>query len=278
MSKLPASAPDFHSHHPRLLATDLDGTLIPLPGHEDQRADLQTLAQGLQRREVRLAFVTGRHLESVQDAKQQHALPAPNWIICDVGTSIYGARDDHDYQPLPAYQSHLAQVTQTLPRELLQERLAAMTALTLQEPHKQGPFKLSFYVNAAQLQQVVLRVQELLHRLEAPYGIVDSVDPFNGDGLLDLLPKGVSKAYALNWLAQQEALPTESIVFAGDSGNDLAALTAGYRAIVVGNADRQLARQVQAAHDQQGWTGRLYLARQSATSGVLEGCRWFGVI
>ena len=70
----------------------------------------------------------------------------------------------------------------------------------------------------------------------------------------------------------------ESIVFAGDSGNDLAALTAGYRAILVGNADRSLAHQALQAHQQSNWSDRLYLAREKATSGVLEGCRWFGLV
>ena len=110
-----------------------------------------------------------------------------------------------------------------------------------------------------------------------PYSVVQSVDPFTGSGLIDLLPKGVSKAYALAWWSQHVGLNSTAIVCAGDTGNDLAALTAGYRAIVVGNAERSLAKQVQEVHQRAGWSDRLYLARKPATSGVLEGCRWFGL-
>ena len=77
---------------------------------------------------------------------------------------------------------------------------------------------------------------------------------------------------------QHAGVKPESLVFAGDSGNDLAALIAGYRTIVVANADRRLAQQVQDAHRAAGWKDRLHLARGRATSGVLEGCRRFELV
>ena len=53
---------------------------------------------------------------------------------------------------------------------------------------------------------------------------------------------------------------------------------AGYRTIVVANADRSLAEQVAAKHREAGWQNRLCLAQGRATSGVLEGCRSFGLL
>ena len=70
----------------------------------------------------------------------------------------------------------------------------------------------------------------------------------------------------------------EGIVFAGDSGNDYAALTAGFRAILVGNAHQELAERVAEHHRRGGHSDRLYLAREHATAGVLEGCRRFGLV
>ena len=58
----------------------------------------------------------------------------------------------------------------------------------------------------------------------------------------------------------------------------VAALVAGYRSIIVANAGSALARHVYDAHRQAGWKNRLYLAQSSATSGLLEGCRWFELI
>jgi hydroxymethylpyrimidine pyrophosphatase-like HAD family hydrolase len=93
--------------------------------------------------------------------------------------------------------------------------------------------------------------------------------------LIDLLPDGVSKAYSLAWWVESRGEPCESIIYAGDSGNDYAALTAGYQSILVGNADRTLAKKVSDFHQSHGWNDRLFLATQAATSGVLEGFRHF---
>ncbi|MCA9201251.1 MAG: hypothetical protein KDA87_27105, partial [Planctomycetales bacterium] len=60
--------------------------------------------------------------------------------------------------------------------------------------------------------------------------------------------------------------------------NDWAALTAGFRAILVANADRDLAQRVFQFHQEHGWQNRLFLATQPATSGVLEGCCWFELL
>ena len=120
-------------------------------------------------------------------------------------------------------------------------------------------------------------MQRFLDESNAPYSLIQSVDPFTGDGLIDCLPKGVSKAYALAWWSQYMDLDTGEIIFAGDSGNDLAAMIAGYRVIVVGNADRSLAH-AGATSARTCWVEQpTVFARKKATSGVLEGCRWFGL-
>jgi alpha-amylase len=260
-----------------VLATDLDGTLIPLDGNQQNQRDLQILAEQLQRAGIPLAFVSGRHLASVQQAIAEHRLPPPAWIVCDVGTTIYQHIDGRVTE-VAAYREHLAALTTALGLDALRDSLADLDGLRLQEAEKQGRFKLSYYTQREQVQTLAAQIAERLRRREAPYSIVHSVDPFNGDGLIDLLPIGVSKAYALHWWSRQHDLPADAVVFAGDSGNDLAALVAGYRAIVVGNAGRQIADQVYRAHRAAGWTDRLYLAERPATSGVLEGCRWFELI
>ena len=159
----------------------------------------------------------------------------------------------------------------------LQTLLKDVHGLRRQEDEKQGRFKLSFYADAAMLNDRVIEIQTILERKNAPYSIVHSVDPFNGEGLIDLLPTGVSKAHAFKKWCEHVGLFREEVAFAGDSGNDLAALTSGCRAIVVGNADRALAKQVYESHCQNKWNDRLFLAKGTATTGVLEGCRWYGL-
>ena len=91
------------------------------------------------------------------------------------------------------------------------------------------------------------------------------------------MPFGVTKAFALSWWCEQNRCDRSEVIFAGDSGNDTAALVGGYRAIVVGNASRKLAAEVTRAHAEAGWTDRLCLATGTSTAGVVEGMRWFGV-
>ncbi len=262
---------------PRILATDLDGTLIPLPQHGQHVADLRRLAELLAAHRVPLVFVTGRHLASVESAIAEHQLPSPQWILSDVGTTMWIAGEG-EFTQFEAYRAHLAELIADFPLAELQGRLRDWPDLQLQEPKNQGAFKLSFYSNAELCAGLADRLRTALRDWQAPYSVIDSLDPFTDRGLIDLLPREVSKAYALDWWCQHAvSMAPEAVLFAGDSGNDLAALVAGYRSIVVANAHESLALQVQRAHQQAGWQDRLYLAEVAATSGVLAGCHWFGL-
>ncbi|MCA9046439.1 MAG: HAD-IIB family hydrolase, partial [Planctomycetaceae bacterium] len=222
-------------------------------------------------------FVTGRHLASVEDVRVQEELPCPHWIICDVGTSIYHLNDSGVPELVSQYAEHLAALCSSMSREHLVDILAEVAGLRMQESEKQGPFKLSYYIEQSLLQNAEQHILSLLQRHEAPYSLICSVDPFNGDGLVDLLPQGVSKDFALAWWTEHVNANRESILFAGDSGNDFAPLTAGYRGILVANSPPDLADRILSVHQDRNWSGRLFRATQQATSGVLEGCRHFGL-
>ena len=253
----------------------MDGTFIPLEGNEQNQTDLRELQSELEHNHIALMYVTGRHLELVLDAVQTLGLPSPPWMICDVGASIYQKDDDGKYVLLDAYQEHLGELVGSYSRDRIEQTLGKVSELQLQEAAKQSCYKISYYCNADALNELTVQIDELLKKTNAPYRTIASVDPFTGRGLIDLLPIGSSKAYALQWWANRIGIEHKSIAFAGDSGNDLAALTAGYRSIVVGNADDSLVQAVQRAHDTAGWTGRLVIAKAHATSGVLEGIRCF---
>lgn len=284
-----------------VLATDLDGTLIPLPpgstperpepsvetatGDADGNAASQSESLEILRRLARqgkldIVFVTGRHHDSVVEVMRSARLPTPRWIICDVGTTLLdcSGSTDQPYRPVADYVNHLDALIGGFTTERLRDRLGGGEGLVLQEPEKQGRHKLSFYCDADKLESRTQWVRSQLDRIAAPYRIVSSVDPFNGDGLIDLLPTGTDKSSALTWWAERQRYPAHQLVFAGDSGNDFAALTAGFRAILVGNADRDLARKVVDHHQATGTPERIYLARGYATAGVLEGCRRYGLV
>ncbi|EMI16167.1 HAD-superfamily hydrolase, subfamily IIB [Rhodopirellula maiorica SM1] len=262
----------------KVLATDLDGTFIPLDDHDDNRRDLSEVQRFLSEHAMELLFVTGRHFASVQDAIAEHRLPSPEWIICDVGTTIMRRVDDaassnESMQRVQAYHDDLAAIVGPIATTDLMKEFSGIAGSRLQESEKQGAFKLSYYADASHLESILEQFQQKLERIAAPYSIIASVDPFNGDGLIDLLPRGVSKAYALRWWAEHMTVQPEAIVFAGDSGNDLAALTAGYRAIVVHNASDELKQNVTEAHRIAKTDDHVFLASKKATSGVMEGLK-----
>jgi len=125
---------------------------------------------------------------------------------------------------------------------------------------------------------LVETVNGILERERLPFECMGSLDPFLNCGLLDVLPKGVSKAYALLWLSTHADFKPDEVVFSGDSGNDYAALVSGFRAIVVANASEGLADRVEESLTKRNLVDRLYRANGKATSGVLEGCRFYGLI
>lgn len=263
--------------HPRLLATDLDGTLIPLDGHVENVRDLLCIERARRDRPFDFLFVTGRHLALTLEAVRSHGLPEPDVLVADVGTSIYEWHSGQ-WTSSSAYAEELSRIASEDSFAALRDQLSSVSGLRLQEQEKQGRFKLSYYVDAAKLHELAEEVRRQLPDGNNQFTIVDSVDPFTGDGLIDVLPAGVTKAFAVDWWRLHHDLSKEDFVFAGDSGNDLAALTAGYRAIVVGNASQPLKNKVAEFHNQSGWTDRLHIASNCATSGVLEGCRHFGLI
>ena len=271
---------------PGLLATDLDGTLLPLQSskyRDDHRDCLRLLCRLASAKELAIVFVTGRHLASILEAMNEQQLPTPECIICDVGSSIY-VRENDSYQLVEEYSDHLAMAAggiDTVALERLLQDLCQQNdrfELRKQEDAKQGRFKLSYYCSGKYLNDATEVLQSILTAQDLSFGIVSSLDPFVGGGLIDLMPLGTNKANAVRWWCNRQAIETGRIVFSGDSGNDLAALTADFRAIVVGNASKSLIEDVRRHHEEAGTMNRVFFASKEATAGVVQGCRHFGLI
>lgn len=265
---------------PSVLATDLDGTLIPLPGSPSNLDDLQCLKRALRDAKTKLVFATGRHFESAMEAIEQYELPTPEWIVCGVGSAIYkrvGKRMGADFEAFAAYEAHLEDSSGSVDRQAVEDTLFTVEGLELQPPDYQQRFKISYQTTADTVNQVVDEANDRLEQAELPYHCVGSLDPFMNCGLLDVMPRGVSKAYALLWLSTHANFRPDEVIYSGDSGNDLAALLSGFLAIIVANGSTGLEERVRASLNERGLGDRLYVAKGTATSGVLEGCRHFGL-
>jgi HAD superfamily hydrolase (TIGR01484 family) len=261
---------------PSVLATDLDGTLIPLEGDPRNVEDLGTLGARFEHSDQTLVFATGRSFDSAMDAIRGIPLPDPDWIVCDVGSRIMH-REGAGWQAMAAYDAHLSEITAGLSRADVEAALDGIDGLTLQVPEHQTQVKISYQCQGPHLEPILAEVASRIGGM--PFTGMGSIDPFQNLGLIDVMPGPVSKAYALIWLATHADYRPDEVVYAGDSGNDLAALAAGFRAIVVANAGPGLADQVAALQKERAIPAdRLYRAKTTASSGVLEGCRYFGLL
>ena len=260
-----------------VLASDLDGTLIPLPGMEQHEKDLIELEKLREAHGFTLIFATGRSFVSVLDAIEQYALPIPDWIICNVGTSIY-EKSNSSFSGLSAYDEKLGEICSAVDRSQIEAALGHLDKLRLQSDENQSDFKLSYWCEEGELHGLIDQVNKIQRQKSLPYTCLGSVDPFNRRGLIDILPRGVNKAYALDWLSDLLEINPGSIVYAGDSGNDLAALVGGYASILVGNASEHVRSKVSEMLQKQESPSSCYFARNDATSGVLEGIRHYRLV
>lgn len=262
-----------------LICTDLDRTLIPNGSQPESPHARPLFASLTQREEVALAYVSGRHRGLVLDAISEFDLPVPDFVIGDVGTSLYRVESGGDWSPQPAWAAHIGKDWAGASVDDLKAVLAGVPHLRLQEASKQGRFKLSFY--APEDADSGGLIQELQGRL-ADQGIraslIWSIDEAVGVGLLDVLPERATKYHAVEFLVEQEGFEIERTVFSGDSGNDLEPLTSPLPAVLVANAHPAVREEAVRVSNERGLAARLYCARGgflgmngNYAAGILEG-------
>jgi hypothetical protein len=268
--------PDF------LLCTDLDRTLLP-NGEPPESPEARRLFHRVaDRDDVHLAYVTGRDRRLVEEAIEQYALPTPDWLIADVGTSLFRVQQGR-WQRSADWDAVLDQCWCGRSSEDLAPSLADLNGLTLQEPAKQGRHKLSFY-HALEAPSLTLRqqIQPRLRDAGIAANLIFSVDEAAGVGLLDILPAMADKLRAVRFLIGRHDYSREHTLFAGDSGNDLEILASDIPSVIVANARADVIRQARQRSSEAGTTSQLYVAiggfqgmNGNYSAGILEGLAHF---
>jgi len=261
-----------------LLCCDLDRTVLPngtQPESPQARPLLHTLAA---RPELTLAYVSGRHLALLLKAIRDYDLPVPDYAIGDVGTTIYEIHGN-EWRPWQAWENEIAPDWAGKTHDELAQLFVDLDALTLQEMEKQNTFKLSYYAPPEIDDASLLKeMQRRLLACDVRASLVWSIDEEKHCGLLDVLPERATKYHAIRFLMTQKGFAEGDTVFAGDSGNDLPALTSGLQAVLVHNARVDVREAALSALNDKGLAECLYLAQGgflglngNYTSGVLEG-------
>lgn len=261
-----------------LICTDLDRTLLPNGSQPESPRAREFFSRLVSRPEVTVAYVSGRHRELVEQAIREYRLPNPDWVIADVGTTIYQAGGG-EWLHWTAWEEDIATDWRGSMAWDLRLLFSDLPALRLQEETKQNRYKLSYYLSTQSDVDALQR--EMTRRAEAKNlatSLIYSVDAATETGLLDVLPARATKLHAVEFLMQHQGFEVGNTVFAGDSGNDLAVIASRIPSVLVANADSQVVEQAQALVRRNGTRTAFYLARGGFLgmngnygAGILEG-------
>lgn len=256
-----------------LLCTDLDRTLIPNGTQPASPEGMQRFKQLVNLKNISLAYVSGRSAALVEQAIFEFDLPQPDFVIADVGSTIYQI-ESGNWRQLDEWAAQISPDWLGLSHDKLNRVLSVFPVLQLQEKEKQNRHKLSFYVPLNRRSPVLIReiaVQLKFSGIRA--NLIWSIDEAAKIGLLDILPASANKLHAIHFLMQSHGCCHENTVFAGDSGNDMDVFLSDIPSVLVANADEHVKGCVIRANPE-----TLYVARGNYlgmngnySAGILEG-------
>ncbi|MDH3221457.1 MAG: HAD-IIB family hydrolase [Gammaproteobacteria bacterium] len=266
-----------------LICTDLDRTLIPNGSEPESSGARGHFARLAGRTQVTLAYVSGRHRDLIEDAITRYDLPVPDFVLGDVGTTIYHVGPRHDWELQPDWEQEIARDWNGLSGADLEPVLRDLPDLRLQERSRQNIHKLSYYVPIqADRDRLAGQIKYRLDSLNVSARLVWSLDDANQVGLLDLLPARASKYHAIEALMREQRLSCNETVFCGDSGNDIEALASPVPAVLVANSQPEVQALAQRLAAESGNANRLYIAKGdfmglngNYSGGMLEGIAHF---
>jgi sucrose-6F-phosphate phosphohydrolase len=247
--------------HPLLICTDLDRTLMPNGPQPESAGARRCFAQLAGRPEVTLVYVTGRHRTLVEEAIAAYRLPPPDFVIGDVGTTIYRVGAEHAWEHLAGWEDEIARDWAGRTHSDLLTLLKAFPVLRLQERSKQNRLKLSYYLPLHQdIDALTPAISERLEQAGIRARLVWSVDDIANVGLLDVLPARASKRHAIEALMREKGFDRDQTVFCGDSGNDLEVLISPIPAVLVANSRNDVMNLARELAAQAGTREQLYVA------------------
>lgn len=235
----------------RMLISDIDNTLI---GDDEAMTELLALLNA-NAETLCWGVSTGRCLAKTLHILEEHGVERPDILICSVGTEIYyGAT----LSPDKGWHRHIGY--RWRPEEI-REQLRALDFLELQEPEKQKPFKVSYYMEDNP--ELLAKVHELLRIKKIRYHLVYSHGEF-----LDILPYRASKGKAIRYLSYKWNIPLADIMVCGDSGNDASMLRGDTNGLVVANYSKEL--------EPLRGLRRIYFSKREYAAGIIDGMRHYG--
>nr|MDT0659810.1 HAD family hydrolase [Micromonospora sp. DSM 115978] len=268
----PRSAPA--SGPPRLVATDLDGTLL----RRDRSISTRTtdVLTRISAGGTAVVLVTGRPLRWLPGVYEQLRAPLP--AICANGAVVYDPVEDRVLRTDPLAPDLLAEVVRRLRAEVPGVSLAVEVTDSRQMWHE-VEYPVHWELGSATIRAVRDPTElistpavKLLARADGrdPDAFVRVVSGALGglaeathsssSGLVEISAAGVTKAAGLAWFCERHGLAAEDVVAFGDMPNDVPMLTWAGRSVAVANAHPAvlaIADEVVASNDDDGVAGHL---------------------
>jgi HAD superfamily hydrolase (TIGR01484 family) len=265
-----------------LLCTDLDRTLLPNGSQPESPGARRAFARLAGHPSVHTVYVTGRDADLVDDAIASWAIPEPDLLIADVGTTI-ASPSGAGWMRWEAWDERLAAAWADRSSAEIASLVGEVAGLRLQDPSRQKTFKRSWFTLAgAAGRQTAAEVRRRLAEDRIGANVIWSEDETTGEGLLDVLPAVATKRLALEFVISSWNYERDEVIFAGDSGNDLDVLASAIPAVLVANADPAVRDEARRRAAEAGHEDRLYCAdgalpglNGNYAAGILEGVLHF---
>ena len=233
-----------------LLVSDLDDTLL---GNADALKRFYRYYESECAHFVDLVYASGRFPDSIREDIREKELPPPKYLIGGVGSEI---RTYPGHQIVEAWKET---IFSDWSAETVHRTLERVEGIELQPEWNQSAFKVSYWYPDA-TENDLARLRQRLREAGLEITIIYS----SGEDL-DVLPDGVDKGSAAEFVAHQLGYANQHVITAGNSENDAALLGRGFHGIVVGNAHQGL-RELVNEHS-------AYQSSKDHAAGVEDGLR-----
>lgn len=242
------------SQREMVLATDLDGTF--LGGSDDDRKAFYDFVEANRHRIV-LIFVTGRDPGFIVN-EVKRGLPAPEYVIGDVGTTIAQFDSAGHVSPIEELEVEIAEGW-GVAGQTVTTALSRTAGLTLQSSGFR--YRASFDMDPDTFDHAAFDIVADL-----------GLDALMSDNrFFDVLPKGVSKGPSLVRLLSHLGIDNNRTLVAGDTLNDLSMLELGLPAVAVGGSEPGLLSRLEGqAH--------VHCAKGEGVAGIAEAILEFDLL
>ncbi len=233
----------------KLIISDIDYTLL---GDDSALLEINELLENIHQYNIGFGVATGRTVDSAINVLQEMNVPVPDVIISSVGSELY-----YNYEGELIYSKGWdAHISHRWRKDRIIELLSDFDFLKYQEEATQRKFKISYYTH--DVPENIQLIKDSLIKNNIKANVIFSHGQF-----LDILPYRASKGKAIRYLSYRWNIPYESILVAGDSGNDEEMLKGELLAVVVGNYSSEL--------EKLRGRKRIYFAKRHFAGGIMEG-------